>query len=194
MSANATTLSYAQVAHTSARRTRIRVPKSDHRRETMERMRGALEKQPGVTGVEINHDTGSVLVHHDTGAFQGDGGGGGLGAVLRDVGIIVGGLGESEDVTMGAPSEASKRVEAALSDLNARVAKATGGKVDVKLLVPASFAGIALWRFLVSPATFFGEVPGYVLAWYAFDSYNKLHFPVRVGAASTPEDQRDAEG
>ncbi|MBX9689083.1 MAG: heavy-metal-associated domain-containing protein, partial [Candidatus Obscuribacterales bacterium] len=51
------------VAHHSPGRTRLKVPKA-HRRKLHE-IKSAIASHPGVTSVEVNHSTGSVLVHHD---------------------------------------------------------------------------------------------------------------------------------
>ncbi len=51
------------VAHHSPGRTRLKVPK-EHR-HNLHKIKTELENKPGVKEVELNHNTGSVLVHHD---------------------------------------------------------------------------------------------------------------------------------
>ena len=53
------------VAHTSKHRTRLRVPKNKRGHVKFSKAKQALEAIPGVRSVEINDDTGSLLIHHD---------------------------------------------------------------------------------------------------------------------------------
>jgi copper chaperone CopZ len=57
--------SHEAVVHSSANRTRLRVPKSSRKHAQLHHAQHALEKIQGVSSVEINHQTGSLLVHHD---------------------------------------------------------------------------------------------------------------------------------
>ena len=136
------------------------------------RIRGVVEKQPGVTGVMVNEKTGSVVIQHEPGAAPGSG----FVAALGDVGIILHGLEEGDVGVPGEHSEAAQAVEDAMRDLNRRVALASGGRVDLKVLVPAGLIGAGIWRVAVDPAALFMEIPTYVLFWFGIDLYTKFRY------------------
>src|SRR5579883_1353009 len=53
------------VVHKTARRTRLRVPRKYRRAHELQRVSRAIEVVPGVQSVEINPQTGSMLVKHE---------------------------------------------------------------------------------------------------------------------------------
>lgn len=166
----------------------------------MHRVRTHLDKQAGIADVRTNEATGSVLVHYDPKQHSTDD----ILAILDDVGVIVGdiargseeglpGLDELSESTADGTAEtvhtgdigivgprdhsaaASTLVEA-VDDLNTRVARYTGGVVDLKLLFPVSLGALGIYR-VVRNGFELTEVPAYVLLWYAFDSFHKFHRP-----------------
>lgn len=54
-----------ELAHKLDHRTRFRVSKKHRSDGNIDRMKTAMEETPGVTGVSVNYNTGSILVHHD---------------------------------------------------------------------------------------------------------------------------------
>ena len=44
------------------------------------------------------------------------------------------------------------------------------------MLVPTGILAAGLARLVGNPASLVAEIPTYVLLWYAFDSYTKLHY------------------
>jgi hypothetical protein len=162
----------ANVVHSSATRTRLRLKARDRGKGGLARIKQVAEHQPGVTGVDINERTGSVLIHHRRDAAPGSG----LAAALGDVGIVLHGLEEGDIGGPGEHSEAAAAVESAMTDLNRRVALATDGKVDLKLLLPAGLIAAGLWRVAANPAALFTEIPTYVLLWFGIDFYTKFHY------------------
>ncbi|MDR9402001.1 MAG: DUF5132 domain-containing protein [Halothece sp. Uz-M2-17] len=61
-----------------------------------------------------------------------------------------------------------------MSELDASLRKATQGTIDARSLLSILFAALAL-RQLILKGFQFDDVPWYVLAWYAFDSFIKFH-------------------
>jgi Protein of unknown function (DUF5132) len=61
-----------------------------------------------------------------------------------------------------------------VSSLNEQVKEATQGVVDLRLLLPFGLSTLALRQLLIKGLQI-EEIPWYVLAWYAFDSFTKLH-------------------
>jgi hypothetical protein len=174
----------ADVVHASATRTRLRLRGRDRGKGGLARIQRAAEQQPGVTGVDVNETTGSVLIHHRKGMAPADG----LVASLGDVGIILRGLEAGDNGGPGQHSQASAAVEGALGDLNRRVALASGGRVDLKLLLPAGLIGAGLWRVATNPATLLADIPTYALFWFGIDLYTQFRDPGRRRAAGQQAD------
>ncbi|MDJ0598004.1 MAG: hypothetical protein QNJ37_04080 [Crocosphaera sp.] len=66
------------------------------------------------------------------------------------------------------------KVNRVSQDLNRYVRQASNNIVDLGVLIPLSFALLA-GRQLIVKGWQLGNIPWYVLAWYAFDSFIKLH-------------------
>ena len=71
-------------------------------------------------------------------------------------------------------SEAAQQVRGRFAGANRTVLDATDGRIDLRMLFPVALAGLAVRQLLRqrSPIT---DAPWYVLAYYAFDSFVKLH-------------------
>jgi len=165
----------ADLVHASATRTRLRLRGRDRGKGGLARIQQAAEQQPGVTGVEVNERTGSVLIHHRKGMAPA----GSLVASLGDVGVILRGLEAGDIGGPGQHSQASAAVESALGDLNRRVALASGGRVDLQLLLPAGLIGAGIWRVAADPAALLTEIPTYALFWFGIDLYTQFRDPGR---------------
>jgi hypothetical protein len=135
-----------------------------------------LVDRTGVNSVATNARTGSVLVTYDHHRLTRDD----MVAMLYDVGTVVrSALGAEElpeDLGRDHTGESSTATGliGALTDLDARVSAVTGGRVDVKLLVPAGLGLVAV-RQIMSNGLGLAEVPGYLLLWLTFDVFYKLH-------------------
>jgi hypothetical protein len=71
-------------------------------------------------------------------------------------------------------SAAAKDLLNVMSDLNNDVYKMTNGATDLRLIVPLGFSLLALTQ-LIRQGFKFEDIPWYVLAWFAFDSFIKLN-------------------
>jgi hypothetical protein len=129
----------------------------------MKRIASVLEAHPQIKQVRTNVQNGSIIIEHDrdNGTFDN------VFATLRDLGIIFG------DLTQG-KSEAAAGLSSAVVDLNKQVEQATNGVVDLRFLFPLGLSALAV-RKLLAKGLQFETIPWYVLAWYAFDSFIKLH-------------------
>jgi Heavy metal associated domain 2 len=169
-------LVHAHVASSTPGRLRLRIRRQD--RHAMERVRDHLERQPGIAQVIQDTSTGSLLIHYDHRRHTPEG----LRQTLRDVGVVL--VDVASAITSDVPdidghSHTARQVSGALNRLNRRVSAATGQSVDLKLLVPLTLGGIGVWQTLTRGLGI-SQVPGYILLWYAFDSYWKFHHePVR---------------
>jgi len=76
--------------------------------------------------------------------------------------------------TPGGQSETATGVMSAMAELNERVRWMTNGAADLRLLLPLGLGALAL-RQVLDKGFELEEIPWYTLAWYAFDSFVKLH-------------------
>lgn len=80
-------------------------------------------------------------------------------------------------------STVAREVQTRAGKANAAVLQATQGRLDLRILFPLTLGGLAL-RQLVRQGVDFRDAPWYVLAYYAFDSYIKLHGESSAAAGS----------
>jgi len=165
------------VSHTSGRM-RVRLHKGNRDPAALEAIEDRLSEHPAIASVTTNPRTGSVLVQYDHHALTKDD----LTELLWDAGLVARELLGAEEIPedLGRESEAAAHsttattVLDALTDLDQRLSKATNGKFDIKLLVPTSLGLLALRQIAINGLGL-GQVPGYVLLWYTFDTFYKLH-------------------
>jgi hypothetical protein len=159
------------VASATPGRVRVRLHRASRHPRVVRRVQQHVEQGEGVTRVEANPSTGSVVVHYDRHATTLDD----VLGVFRDCGVVVGAVTESVDVgdILTGRTPASQQILDAVDDLDRRLFQITGQKMDLRLLFPATLFALGLRQALVEG---FGlsQVPAYVLLWYAFDSFWKL--------------------
>jgi hypothetical protein len=162
---------------------RIRLDPAHRQNAVLGPLAQRLLGQHGVSAVAMNARTGSVLVNYDHQRLPFDE----LLDVCHDVGLIVhdvlddGVFGDEEEQPqlvgvapeVGHSSTASTVMDA-LTDLDQRLSRLTGGRIDVKLLFPIGL-GVLGVRQIALGGLGLAEVPAYVLLWYAFDAFYKLH-------------------
>jgi hypothetical protein len=145
-------------------RIRLRVSQPHAQATAIKRIANVLEADPKINQVRTNIQTGSLTVMLDNQTASVDN----IFASLRDLGIIF------IDVTKG-KSKAAAEVTHAAFDLNKQVERATNGVVDLRFLFPLGLGTLAV-RQLLTKGLQFEVIPWYVLAWYSFDSFIKLHY------------------
>jgi hypothetical protein len=152
-----------KVVSSTPGRLRLRVAHSHRQPEKMQSIANALLANPHINQVQINVHHGSIVINDDgkDGSLEN------VLATLKDLGIIF------ADVTEG-NTEAAAEVSSALVDLNQRVKQLTDGAFDLRILFPLGLASLSL-RQLLNKGLQLEVIPWYVLAWYAFDSFIKLH-------------------
>lgn len=152
-----------RVVSSTPGRLRLRVAPSHRQSGEMQRIANELQTNPNVHQVRMNIPNGSIIINHD----GEDGSLNNVFTSLRDLGIIFG------DIALG-KSDAAEEVSNAVVDLNKRVRQATDNVVDLRFLFPLGL-GIFSIRQLLARGLQLEIIPWYVLAWYAFDSFIKLH-------------------
>ncbi|MFN6486787.1 MULTISPECIES: HMA2 domain-containing protein [unclassified Nostoc] len=152
-----------KVVSSTPGRLRLRIAHSHRQPEKMQRLANALLANPHINRVKTNVSHGSIAINHD----GNDGSLEDVLATLKDLGIIF------ADVTEG-NTEAAAGISSAVVDLNQRVKQSTHGAFDLRILFPLGLASLSL-RQLLNKGLQLEVIPWYVLAWYAFDSFIKLH-------------------
>ncbi|MEH1969511.1 MULTISPECIES: HMA2 domain-containing protein [unclassified Nostoc] len=152
-----------KVVSSTPGRLRLRVAHSHRQPEKMQRIASALSANSHINRVKTNVTHGSIVINHDGDDSSMES----VLATLKDLGIIF------VDVTEG-NTEASAGISSAVVDLNQRVKQSTHGAFDLRILFPLGLASLSL-RQLVNKGLQLEIIPWYVLAWYAFDSFIKLH-------------------
>lgn len=154
-------------------RLRLRVTQPQRQFMDMHRIASTLNANPQIDRVSTNLHSGSITIYHDgkNGSLDN------VFATLRDLGVIF------ADITEG-NTEAAAQVSNVAVDLNQRVRQITNGAIDIRFLFPLGLGTLAV-RQLLSKGLQFETIPWYVLAWYAFDSFIKLH---GTGASSATKD------
>lgn len=144
-------------------RLRLRIAHAHRQPEIMQHIANTLQAKSNVQDVRTNLAHGSIVIKHNATDISGED----VLATLQDLGIIF------AEVTEG-NTEAATNVASAVVDLNKRVKQATDGVVDIRFLFPLGLSILAV-RQLIIKGLQFEIIPWYVLAWYSFDSFIKLH-------------------
>jgi copper chaperone CopZ len=162
-----------RVVHRLPHRTRLRVPKAQ--RDKLSKLSSTLSAVPGVESVQVNHQTGSVLITHDPKPEIVDTFASAIAGAMPDLLFSLCGV---EELELGAVGLAAigPYVQKAIKNLNGTVSYATDDAVDLKTLVPALFFGAGAISLFKNPAKW-AAVPSIVFFYYAFDTYWKLNLP-----------------
>ena len=161
------------VTHHLPHRTRLRLPKAHRKSHTMSTVKERLKKVPGVQNVEVNERTGSILVHHEGNGQVLDQ----IGSALEEVASeLLEAFVEVEEDEIPGLSIVSHMLKSHASKMDTSLAEATGNLLDLKTLVPVGLLVAAIYKGLRDRA-WWGEVPAFVLFYYAYDSYMKFHGP-----------------
>ncbi|MBD2531848.1 hypothetical protein H6G97_20570 [Nostoc flagelliforme FACHB-838] len=152
-----------KVVSSTPGRLRLRVAHSHRQPEKMQRIANALSANSHINRVKTNVGHGSIVINHDSnnGSLEN------VLATLKDLGIIFANVAEGN-------TEAAAGVSSAVVNLNQRVKQSTDGAFDLRILFPLGLASLSL-RQLLNKGLQLEVIPWYVLAWYAFDSFIKLH-------------------
>ena len=146
-SRRATGQAHAHVASHTPGRVRLRVHHPHRHPELLNSVREQLEKTPGVDQVEVNPHSGSVLVHYDHHASSMND----ILGALGDVGMIMGTVAGADELPGDDASDeaAGHSTTAAgfvgtINDLDQRLSRVTGRKVDLKLLFPLALGALGV--------------------------------------------------
>jgi hypothetical protein len=162
------------LAHHLPHRTRYRVSTKHRDDETAGRIRDSIMAVPGVSSVEVNQRTGSVLVHHEERP-----------GILESISSALDRLGEDifEEVFEGGLDEIvpgaslfGHLIRKHVAQADSKVADLTNNLLDLKMLLPICFFGAGIFK-VSRNRNWLDQVPAWVLFYYAYDSYLKFHGP-----------------
>lgn len=143
-------------------RLRLRVGNKHRKVEEMQRIASALQSHPNIKEVRTNISQGSITILH-----EGEGSLDNVHTALKDLGIIFGDIGAGK-------SEVADGVASTVINLNKQFKKSTDGMIDLRFLFPLGLGCLSI-RKLMLQGLQLDIIPWYVLAWYSFDSFLKLH-------------------
>lgn len=160
------------VEHTAPGRVRLRVQGTPKQRAAALKAVEDVAQNPAVSSVETDPRTGSALISFDSEEMNVED----MFAEIREAHEAF------EDllpprmalVVDRDASAVASTVMARATAANQRVRGATDGVLDLRMLVPLGFAGLSARQLLRQGISVKG-IPWYVLAWYSFDSFIKLH-------------------
>ena len=155
---------HSRVVSYTPGRMRLKVGHQHRNAKALEPITQALKSQLGIYDVRTNPHTGSITIMHATEHLSGED----IYAMLQDLGVIF------ADIA-GGRSEVASNITSAVYDLNRRVRKGTNGVVDLRILMPLGLGALSIRQLLVKGLQL-DIIPWYVLAWYSFDSFIKLHY------------------
>lgn len=154
--------------HALAGRARLRLPRPRTQDDVLaaaSRVRSAQQ----VHHVEANPATGSIVIQYDSADPIDD-----ILEELRGLGLEIMVSSAVSELSELQRSQGAKVVENVLGRANAQLQKITDGKADLRLVVPAAFAVLAARQFLKDTGRM-RNASWYQLAYWAFDSFHKLH-------------------
>jgi Zn-dependent membrane protease YugP len=172
------------IAHHVPGRMRIRVGGGKHNPHLLEKVRGRICELDGVSQIDVNSTTGSLVVHYrsrhprqfeseiaehgsSTGAFQ---------LALPQVGEAgeIWGAVEQEAKFLAAHSQLARTVVQGTKQLDVVVKIATDNNVDLKVLIPL---GLAVFSFIYLGTDV--ATPLWIsLGIFSFNSFVSLHPPL----------------
>lgn len=160
----------ANIVSQTPGRIRIRVAPAHRQQHKIASLVSALKEELAIYRVRANLHSGGITIFHAQEHLNCED----IRHILQDLGILL------SDTIVKFPninhdhSLAAAEVSRVAVKLNQDVRRATNGVVDLRFLLPLSFVLLAL-RQLIVKGLQLEIIPWYVLAWYGFDSFVKLH-------------------
>ena len=164
----------AKIASHVLGRLRLKLHPQDRDQATLDAIQNKLQSLPGIDKVRLNPVAGSVTVHYDRTHHSMAG----ILGFLEDLDVVVDAIAhlptlENGTEATGSPGGTPAFITA-INDLNQRLRQTTGLPIDLKQLLPLAFAGAGLWS-IARRGLMLERVPGWLLLWFAFDIFVKLH-------------------
>ncbi|MDJ0534608.1 MAG: hypothetical protein QNJ70_19365 [Xenococcaceae cyanobacterium MO_207.B15] len=160
----------AQIVSQTPGRVRLRVTPAHRHQQKIAPIVNALKARLEIYRIKTNIPSGSITVLHGRELLSSQD----MCIVLQDLGVNLVEVTKEPGISVSSSSSAAAEVIKTTTDLNQRVKTATNDAVDLRFLFPLSL-GVLAMRQLIVKGWQLELIPWYVLAWYAFDSFIKLH-------------------
>ena len=160
----------AEIISQTPGRVRLRITPTHRQLQKIAPLANALKARLEIYRVKTNISTGSITVFHGRELLSSQD----MCTILQDLGINLVEVTQEQKISVLSSSKAATEIIRTTTDLNRTVQTATNNTVDLRFLVPLSL-GILAMRQLLVKGWQLELIPWYVLAWYAFDSFLKLH-------------------
>ena len=154
-------------------RIRIKLHPRNRQPAIMDKLKEKMETHEGMHHIKSNHITGSLTLNYDRDRLTKDR----VLGLLEDLDIVAKEIspGIEGDMAEGSgETRAQKSFLQAIEDLNLRVLKTTGVRINLKTSLPLVFALAGLWS-IRKQGLMITQVPGWIFLWLAFDMFVKLH-------------------
>jgi hypothetical protein len=158
-------------------RLRIRLHRRHRCAEVLAEVHEVLKDIEGIVEIVCNSKTGSVLVNYDPDAVEMD--------ELMEVGRLANLVLNTKPLTAGHDeteswhrSTAAQRMVLAFRAWDRELHVATGGLIDLKLLIPLTLAGISVAKLILREDK--TPVPWHVLLWYAYSVFIHMNRPMET--------------
>jgi hypothetical protein len=156
-------LSHGRIVHSVPGRLRLRFGDARNDPTELAPLLARLRERPGVRAARYHSTSGSLIVEYDPAVLP-------AAALRRDLPIL--------------PDEAAPRIETenlaaaravttAWWEANASVARVSGGRVDLRMIVPLALVLLAVRQLII-----LGELeaaPWHALLWYAYNLFYQFH-------------------
>ncbi|MEQ9548250.1 MAG: hypothetical protein RIM23_01330 [Coleofasciculus sp. G3-WIS-01] len=162
---------YAELISQTPGRVRLRVAPEYRQSQDIEPLIKLLNERLEIYRVRANIQSGSITIFYAQDYINFEG----VWAILQDLGVTFSPIPEQPRNSANGQSDAAASVTYAVTHLNRRVRRATDGIIDIRFLIPLGFSVLAI-RQLIVKGLMIEAIPWYVLAWYSFDSFIKLHY------------------
>ena len=189
----------AGVVHSSANRTRIKIPKVQRSYHNADVVKNALLTVPGVKDVQANPKTGSIIVEHEERADIIEN----IGEAIREVApdlltvltaTSLGSVGSLSGVGLKGLAAFGSILSVVLPDDRSREAKAANdGKPNfssIKRIIPWAFLGTGLVQLIQGEALLAGVSP-LLLIYLAFDSHWKFEQEAKIATLQADDSTID---
>jgi hypothetical protein len=157
---------HLELAHHHPGRLRVRADALIDALDVIQRIREALDAVPGILGVKYTAQTGSILIEYEPGHADAD-------AIILRIADVAGLLPPLDEAELQR-RRARPAVLAigATRELNKLAEEVTGGRADLRALVPAAMMGLAVYSFMEEKQ----RMPRWDnLVYWGFNIFTMLH-------------------
>ena len=166
---------HLELAHHHPGRLRLRADALINAGDLVGRVRGGLDAVPGIVSVKYTPQTGSILIEYEPGLADADD------IILRIADTAALELPLDEAGLRERRARPALLAIGATRELNRLAEEVTGGRADLRSLVPAALAGLAIYSFIEEKT----RLPRWDnLLYWGFNVFTMLH---RQEIAESPD-------